>query len=68
VAERIRLRIERNFSSDSPTVTVSVGVGMLDSAKTADELVDVADRALISAKKAGKNLVWTGNHQIRRLP
>lgn len=68
VAERIRLRVERNFSSDSPTVTVSVGVGMLDSAKTADELVDVADRALISAKKAGKNLVWTGNHQVRRLP
>ena len=68
VAERIRLRVERNFSNDSPAVTVSVGVGMLDSATTADELIDVADRAMIAAKKAGKNLVWTANHQVRRLP
>lgn len=68
VAERIRQRVERSFSNDSPPVTVSVGVGMLDSATTADELIDVADRALIAAKKAGKNLVWTGNRQIRRLP
>jgi two-component system cell cycle response regulator len=67
VAERIRRRVERSFGSDSPAVTVSVGVGMLDSATTADELVDVADRALITAKKAGKNLVWTGTDQIRRL-
>ncbi len=67
VAERIRLRVERSFTNDSPSVTVSVGVGMLDSASTADELLDVADRALISAKRAGKNLVWIGNDQIRRL-
>jgi diguanylate cyclase (GGDEF)-like protein len=63
VAERIRARIERNFSRDSPPVTVSVGVGMLGSRSTADELVDVADRALIRAKKAGKNLVWTSNEK-----
>jgi GGDEF domain-containing protein len=68
VAERIRLRVERNFSNDSPPVTVSVGVGMLESATSADELIDVADRAMIAAKKAGKNLVWTGKHQVRRLP
>jgi len=68
VAERIRLRVERNFGNDSPPVTVSVGVGMLDSATTADELVDVADRALIAAKQAGKNLVWTATDQIRRRP
>ena len=67
VAERIRRRVERNFTNDSPPVTVSVGVGMLDGAATADELVDVADRALIDAKKAGKNLVWTGTDKIRRL-
>lgn len=60
VAERIRLRVERNFSNDSPMVTVSVGVGMLDSASNADELVDIADRALIAAKRAGKNVVCTG--------
>jgi len=67
VAERIRLRVERNFANDTPPVTVSIGVGMLDSAATADQLVDVADRAMIAAKKAGKNLVWTETGQIRRL-
>jgi diguanylate cyclase len=61
VAERIRARIERAFSNDSPAVTASVGVGMLADAASADELVDIADRALIAAKKAGKNLVWTGS-------
>jgi diguanylate cyclase (GGDEF)-like protein len=60
VAERIRARIERAFSNDSPAVTASVGIGMLTDASTADELVDIADRALIAAKKAGKNMVWTG--------
>ena len=67
VAERIRLRVERNFSNDSPAVTVSIGVGMLDGASTVDDLLDIADRALIAAKRAGKNLVWTGTDQIRRL-
>jgi diguanylate cyclase (GGDEF)-like protein len=68
VAERIRSRVERNFSNDAPPVTVSVGVGMLDNATTADELIDVADRAMIAAKKAGKNLVWTRDQHVRRLP
>ena len=67
VAERIRARIERSFSHDSPPVTVSVGVGMLGSRSTADELIDVADRALIAAKKAGKNLVCTGTEIGRTL-
>src|SRR4051812_7963851 len=57
VAERIRARIERSFGHDFPPVTVSVGVGMLETHTTADELVDIADRALIAAKRAGKNLV-----------
>ena len=63
VAERIRARIERAFSNDVPPVTASWEVGMLADVSTADELVDIPDRALISAKKAGKNLVWTGNRQ-----
>jgi GGDEF domain-containing protein len=66
VAERIRLRVERNFANDTPPVTVSVGVGMLDGAATADELVDLADRAMIEAKKAGKNLVWSDTRRIHR--
>jgi len=67
VAERIRARIERAFSNDTPAVTASVGVGMFADASTADELVDIADRALIAAKKAGKNMVWTGTDQLRRV-
>jgi diguanylate cyclase (GGDEF)-like protein len=66
VAERIRSRIERSFCHDLPSVTASVGVGMLTDRTTADELVDVADRALIAAKKAGKNMVWTGTANARR--
>lgn len=66
VAERIRMRIERSFSNESPPVTISVGVGMLDSAHTADELVDIADHALIAAKRAGKNRVYTGSEPFRR--
>ena len=59
VAERIRARIERSFSGQHPPVTVSIGVGMLKDHTTGDELIDVADRALITAKKTGKNVVWT---------
>ncbi len=68
VAERIRVRIERSFSHQHPPVTVSVGVGMLSDHTTGDELIDVADHALITAKKSGKNVVWTGtaSHRIQR--
>jgi len=37
---------------------VSIGVGMLNVGTTVDQLVDHADRALMSAKRAGKNVVW----------
>ncbi len=68
VAERIRARIERRFAHDAPPVTVSIGVGMLGRHAAADDLIDVADRAMIAAKKAGKNLVWTGKEGIGRSP
>jgi len=58
IAERIRARIERSFRNDVPPVTVSIGVGMLNAGTTVDQLVDHADRALMSAKRAGKNVVW----------
>ena len=63
VAERIRLKIERRFVHDSPPVTVSIGVGMLGVHAAPDDLIDIADRALIAAKQAGKNLVWTGSEK-----
>ncbi len=61
VAERIRAHIERSFVHDVPSVTISVGIGMLHPGWTAFEVLDVADRALIAAKQAGKNVVRTGN-------
>jgi PleD family two-component response regulator len=57
VAERIRARIERSFSHDAPSITVSVGVGMLRHDASGEDLIEAADRALIAAKRAGKNLV-----------
>jgi diguanylate cyclase (GGDEF)-like protein len=59
VAERIRAQVERSFSLDAPRITVSVGVAMLRKDFSGEELVDSADRALIAAKRAGKNLVLT---------
>jgi diguanylate cyclase (GGDEF)-like protein len=59
VAERIRARVERSFSRDAPPITVSVGVAMLRTNANGEDLIDSADRALIAAKRAGKNLVLT---------
>ena len=58
VAERIRRQVEQHAAHDSLPITVSIGVGMLSSHATVDDLVSAADRALIAAKTAGKNLVW----------
>jgi diguanylate cyclase (GGDEF)-like protein len=68
VAERIRSRIERRFGHDSPPVTASIGVGMLGIHAMADDLIDAADRALIGAKKAGRNLVWSAPESIGGTP
>jgi diguanylate cyclase (GGDEF)-like protein len=68
VAERIRNRIERRFAHDSPAVTVSIGVGMLAPEAAPYDLIDMADRAMIAAKRAGKNLVWTGPEVSSRPP
>jgi diguanylate cyclase (GGDEF)-like protein len=65
VAERIRRQVEQHSVHDPLPITVSVGVGMLEADATADELVAVADRALIAAKAAGKNLVWIAGHGNR---
>jgi diguanylate cyclase (GGDEF)-like protein len=56
-AERVRRRIEESSRGDDLSITVSVGVAMFGNAETSDDLIDSADRALISAKKAGKNRV-----------
>lgn len=67
VCERIRARIERRFAHDLPPVTVSVGIGILASGTTGDQLLGLADGALIAAKKAGKNRVCTAREELGRL-
>jgi diguanylate cyclase (GGDEF)-like protein len=59
VAERIRRGIqERSVQSVAP-MTVSVGVGFLEPGHTEEDLIGAADRALMAAKRAGKNIVKT---------
>jgi diguanylate cyclase (GGDEF)-like protein len=60
VAERIRQRIEahRLGSPDLADLRVTASIGLSVSGDTsADELVNRADQALYSAKRAGKNRV-----------
>ena len=40
-------------------MTVSVGVGFLGPDQTEEDLIGAADRALMAAKRAGKNVVKT---------
>lgn len=59
--ERIRLAIEQatiSFNDTLIPVTASVGVATLsDAIADADELIDQADRALYTSKRAGRNRV-----------
>ena len=59
VAERIRRGMhERSLQSAVP-MTVSVGVGFLEPDQSEEDLIGAADRALMAAKRAGKNVVKT---------
>jgi diguanylate cyclase (GGDEF)-like protein len=63
IGERIRQEVERsNFADEgllpSLSVTVSIGVSTYpDNGGTADNLVEMVDRALYRAKGSGKNVV-----------
>ena len=61
------LLIEASFRRGSPPVTVSIGVAMLGHHMTPNEFIDDADRGLIAAKRAGKNLVCSGSGQSAAL-
>jgi diguanylate cyclase (GGDEF)-like protein len=61
-AERLRGAIERaDFATPEPStplkVTVSIGVAVLQSGDTIEQLIDRADHALYQAKSAGRNKV-----------
>jgi PleD family two-component response regulator len=57
VAQRIRRNIYERSRRDPLPVTVSIGVALLKPNHAPDDLIGAADRALIAAKRAGKNAV-----------
>ena len=59
VAERIRRGIHERSLQSPASMTVSVGVGFLGPDQTEEDLIGAADRALMAAKRAGKNVVKT---------
>ncbi len=59
VAERIRRSMHDRSLQSPAALTVSVGVGFLGSDQTEEDLIGAADRALMAAKRAGKNVVKT---------
>jgi diguanylate cyclase (GGDEF)-like protein len=59
IAERIRQGIYERSRTSSAPMTVSVGVGFLGPDHSQEDLIGAADRALIAAKRAGKNVVKT---------
>ncbi len=59
VAERIRRSMHDRSLQSPSALTVSVGVGLLGPDQTEEDLIGAADRALMAAKRAGKNVVKT---------
>ena len=59
VGERVRQSVESRAGKGRLAVTVSVGAAVLKPGDGANDLVASADRALIAAKRAGKNNVRT---------
>jgi diguanylate cyclase (GGDEF)-like protein len=59
VAERIRQGMHDRSRIAPLPMTLSIGVGFLGTDPSPEELIASADRALIAAKRAGKNIVKT---------
>ena len=74
VAERVRAAVEQLCSMDNDErikrdVTASVGVASLGmDAKTAEKLVNVADKRMYEAKRLGKNRVSVGEASAAQRP
>jgi diguanylate cyclase (GGDEF)-like protein len=64
VADRLRASVASKATNNGGQVTVSIGVATYPSgAKSKDELVEMADRAMYLAKAAGRNRVRTLAHR-----
>jgi diguanylate cyclase (GGDEF)-like protein len=59
VAERIRQGVHDRSRIAPLPMTLSIGVGFLGPDQSQEDLIASADRALIAAKRAGKNVVKT---------
>ncbi|MOA45713.1 diguanylate cyclase [compost metagenome] len=58
MAERLRLRMETCTALPCGPVTLSIGVAHWpDSAAAIDRVLEMADQALYTAKRSGRNLV-----------
>ena len=56
MAERVRAGIERSFEGTAVALTLSLGVAQFpEDGRTAEELLNAADRAMYRAKAQGKN-------------
>jgi diguanylate cyclase (GGDEF)-like protein len=69
VAERLRTKFNsRHLGSPAPgvvrSVTLSIGIGCLPGdARTAEDLIEAADRALYRAKQAGRDRIMTAGRR-----
>ena len=69
VLERVRERLaERIVVADLPPFTISFGLASSDQAADFDQLVALADTALLSAKAAGRDQVVTSTGPVRPAP
>ena len=61
IMERIRAVVEAVTAASGSTVTASVGLALsAGGTPDIDDLVDTADRALLSVKRSGKNQLLLG--------
>jgi diguanylate cyclase (GGDEF)-like protein len=69
VLERLRERLALSLAAGRvPAFTVSFGLGSSADADTLEELVAVADRALLAAKAAGRNRVMVASDTTGSVP
>jgi diguanylate cyclase (GGDEF)-like protein len=59
IAERIRQAMDDRSRRTPLPMTISIGVGFLGPDQSQEDLIASADRALMAAKRAGKNVVKT---------
>jgi diguanylate cyclase (GGDEF)-like protein len=65
-AERLRVAVETSVRTPSGTVTVSIGVAVIDDGDDLDAALERADTALYAAKDQGRNRVVIHDDTVQR--